>query len=607
MSNDFVLKIFPASGDDLRFLLSVTNPPLELKRAGTRLSLLTPAELEIFRSGNAPENVVRRVQEEISKWLMYEGLTVNLQRAFQNQAEFPVRLIIDVDDELRSDLADLPFELVEFQRLTFLLMDEVNSIVHLLQKVTSVQPSLSDRRPPLRVLLVRTSPNDFNVRVPLAAPLREEIKHLVPSEFPDLITVDMLSSEEPGQPPVTWEAFKEKLAAAKAGGTEYDLLVYLGHGDLLKPAGEDTATGSLLFEHPDGESSDPIRAEKLRIILQAHPISAVLLCGCLTGAAFEALDEEQRASVLRRLPDRMRGVQSVAQSLVRESGVQLAVGMRWRLELNDATAFIKAFFASLLKGQPGDVEIAVRAGRQALADINPFPPSWSAPVIYRTRGDEPMFPFLANPQHAPSTHPAQPDAGGGPPAPSAADPEEEVLKDNFELERREKAWSALAQIPNLQLGLDVRAEAEESLKTHMLAGGGVSLLMPGFTLTKPETAFNIPVQLFSTLPAATLKLQFVIGGTDVVVASVEASAALGQAGYELSKVSGIGSNSVTFTIRAAQGSAGLPQGEIVVVRGSTGKSIAVVFPVSLNVVEVEPDTRPLKVISNALIVCAPTA
>lgn len=605
MSNDFVLKIFPASGDDLRFLLSVTNPPLELKRAGTRLSLLTQAELEIFRSGNAPENVVRRVREEISKWLMYEGLTVNLLRAFQNQAELPVRLIIDVDDELRSDLADLPFELVEFQSSTFLLMNEVNSIVHLLQKVSSVQPSLSTRRPPLRVLLVRTSPNDFNVRVPLAAPLLEEIKHLVPTEFPDLITVDVLSSEEPGQPQVTWEAFKEKLAEAKASGTEYDLLVYLGHGDLLKPAGEDTATGSLLFEHPDGESSDPIRAEKLRIILQAHPISTVLLCGCLTGAAFEALDEEQRASVLRRLPDRMRGVQSVAQSLVRESGVQLAVGMRWRLELNDATAFIKAFFASLLKGQPGDVEIAVRAGRQALADINPFPPSWSAPVIYRTRGAEPMFPFLANPQHAPSTHPAQPDGGGGPPAPSAADPEE-LLKDNFELERREKAWSALAQIPNLQLGLDVRAEAEESLKTRMHARGA-SLLMPDFTLTKPETAFNIPVQLFSALPAATLKLQFVIGGADVVVTSVEASAALGPAGYELINVSGIGSNSVTFTIRAAQGSAGLPQGDIAVVRGSTGKSIAVVFPVSLNVVEVEPATSLLKVIGNALIVCVPTA
>lgn len=605
MSNDYVLKILPASGSDLRFQLNVTNPRLEFKRASPRLSLLTKEELEIFRSGNAPEPVVRKVREEISKWLMYEGLIVNLQRAFTNQTEFPVRLIIDIDDELRSDVADLPFELVEYQTTTFLLMNEVSSMVHLLEKVSSVQPSLSARRPPLRVLIVRTSPNDFNVRVPLAAPLLAEIVNLLPSEFSHLLTVDVLSSEEAGQEPVTWEAFKAKLAQAKTTGTDYDLLVYLGHGDLLKPAGDDTATGSLLFEHPDGESSDPIRAEKLRIVLQNNPISAVLLCGCLTGAAMEALNDEERQRILRRLPDRMRGVQSVAQSLVRESGVQLAVGMRWRLELSDATAFIKAFFASLLNGHPGDVEVAVRAGRQALADINPFPPSWSAPVIYRTRGAEPMFPFLAHPEHSPSTQPVQPATGGGPPPPSDVDAEE-VLKDSFELERREKAWSALALIPNLQLGLEVRTEADENLKTRMLARGA-SLLMPNFTLTKPETAFTIPVQLFGALRVTTLKLQFVVGGADVVLRSVEVSEALKQAGYELVNVSGAGSNSLIFTITATEGALELPQGDLVVVRGLTGNSIAVVFPVSLNVMEVKPDEHPLKVIGNALIVCAPTA
>jgi hypothetical protein len=607
VSNDFTIKIQRAEGGDLRISMIVSRPALELKRSPKRPTRPTAQELEILRSGLAPEALVNDITDSLSPWLMETGLDGLLARAFQTPEERPVRLVIDLEDNLRADLSDLPIELVLYQTLPFVLMKEVNGIIHLLPKIVSTQPSLSSRRPPLRVLLVRTSPPDFNVQVPAALPLRDEIMQTVPAGLADVVEVDVLSSEEPGSPPVTWKAFEDKLDQAQEEGTNYDVLVYLGHGDLITPEGksEDQARPALLFEHANTElqSSDAVRVEKLRVRLQTTPIPVVFLCGCLTGAAMEALDDERKERVIKRLPRSMRGIQGVAQSLVTESGVQFAVGMRWRLEMNDAKAFITACFRSLLRTQPGDVEIAVRAGRQALLNINPFPPSWSAPVIYRTSGSEPTFPFLVNLAQQP---PVLTDPPAGPPAPAPpALTTDETLKDQRDVEVREQTWAALARLPGMLAAHSLLKTVEEGLRARILARG-VALLQPGFVSTLPETAVEVPVQLFGKLTVSLVKLQFLIGSEDVRVESVAATDTLRQGGFNLAGFQRVGDNSVEFDIKSnTPAAAQLPAGDLVRVRVVTGTSFAVAYPISLVVRAIEQPREFAQVLDNALIVANP--
>ena len=97
--------------------------------------------------------------------------------------------------------------------------------------------------------------------------------------------------------------------------------------------------------------------------------------------------------------------------------------MRHRLETTDAERFLQAFVLSLLKLNPGDVERAVRAGREEMFAQKPYPPSWSAPVLFRAASVEPLFDFLCT-------------------APIAFDP-----LDEHDQALREKGWKALSELP----------------------------------------------------------------------------------------------------------------------------------------------------------------
>src|SRR5262249_23833827 len=88
-----------------------------------------------------------------------------------------------------------------------------------------------------------------------------------------------------------------------------------------------------------------------------------------------------------------------------DSGVQLAVGMRYKLDTDLAKEFLVQFFDALLgAANRGNVEAAVREGRTRIYQSYPNLSSWSAPVIYRnldksnaSLGKEPMFSFLRSP------------------------------------------------------------------------------------------------------------------------------------------------------------------------------------------------------------------
>jgi hypothetical protein len=204
-----------------------------------------------------------------------------------------------------------------------------------------------------------------------------------------MVSVDVISSEPAVGRPATWQAVWDHLERT----SDYNVLVYLGHGELQPSAGGELI-GQLLLESEDGQGHLPVGAPQLARLLADHPINTVVLAGCYT-----ALDP---AVTSRRAGAEL----GVAQALVNssEAGVQIAVAMRTELHTNAAELFLKAFFKSLLDITPdpqgnrpaGHIDRAVRAARARLF-ANPLPPSWATPIVLRATEREPFLEFLANP------------------------------------------------------------------------------------------------------------------------------------------------------------------------------------------------------------------
>jgi hypothetical protein len=398
-TNDFLVNI-TTSNKGLRFSVTATNPPLHDKAFVRPNSSLADAIIDALRSGNANPDTVLEAIEHVTTWLFSsppDALFDSLSRALESPS--PVRLIFRLEDELRSELGKLPVELIRTGGGQLLFRERLQSIVHLIPYDGPPQTTLADLNYPLRVLIVRSNPTDLGGAVPPAGPIRDQIVGLGEQYFGQgQIVVDLLSSEV--NPHVvdrpTWDQFQKQV------GRNYHLLVYLGHGDLkfeaLPP------TGVLQFEDPWGRGAVPVGPDQLKLSLQGHPVPVVLLVGCLTAAEFQSnylngFPEKQRKALLNWV----MGSQGVAQALVEsDSGVQLAVGMRYKLDTDHARQFLVGFFAGLLGPENrGNVEAAVRSGRQRVYQDFPDVPGWSAPVVYRnldrsnaSLGTEPMFSFL---------------------------------------------------------------------------------------------------------------------------------------------------------------------------------------------------------------------
>ena len=174
-----------------------------------------------------------------------------------------------------------------------------------------------------------------------------------------MVQVDVISSEAGIDRPATWQGLRDHLKLTD----DYNVLVYLGHGELTPSSHGEQPIGQLYIESEDGAGHQPISAPMIARLLAIYPIPVVVLAGCMT-----ATQADGRIS---------GGDQGVAQALINssEAGVQVAVGMRMELETAAATSFLKAFFTSLLSQESaGDIDRAVLClGRRAL-------PQWPAPA-----------------------------------------------------------------------------------------------------------------------------------------------------------------------------------------------------------------------------------
>lgn len=587
MTSDFRIDIAP-NGQVLRFNLSAKSPgipdaglPFDRQPLNLAASLV-----DKLRRGEASHLEVQQVTADVSQWLFGNDITPYLVTALNQPGNAQMRLVVSInDDRLRESLADAPFELCQLPGggIPLALNAKNASIFHLLPKVGASPLAPGAATWPLRVLVVRSNPIDLGGAIPPAATVRDDINQLLDAQglSRTLVQVHILSSENApdivGRP--TREGFRSQINKAA-----YDVLVYLGHGDVLPVYPGLPPVNVLQLESDDASTHVTVPADQLAVLLHERPVPVVLLIGCLTAAGIPA---DQKEGVSSLIPQWMRGVQGLAQALVNsESNVQLAVGTRYMLETIDAMLFLKTFFNSLLIAKPGNVEAAVHAARRDLYFGKPGSYSWSAPMIFRNLGSEPVFPFLASP----------------PSNVCETSEQHQSLRSIFWDSLSKLAWGLRPQSAATQTMLDTLANVEEQYKQHILQKAPC-LIMPKYVEGHSDNIATLPIELYGALNNLDeLRGTLIVGGSNVRITNLTGTPELLASGYNV--LSANQGNQSSFSIERIAADGALKPGPVLLVTVQLDSASQVVYPTNLNINRTTPP-QPVCAGTNALIVPAP--
>jgi hypothetical protein len=575
MTSDFRIRIERAGAKKLTLQINARTLGPAGRTYQRKLPRVASEQIELLRRGDPPDQVLEEVTQLVSDWLQKPDLDLPVMLQLADGASEPWRLIFHVPGDLNQnpqvqtfDLIDVPIELLTVEGDTPLVLHQrVSSVVHLLDKASSAPTTISAW--PFKILIVRSNPPDLGADVPKAAPLRQDILKLCPDLVAqELIRVDVLSSEAAAGTdgiigPPTLEALSEHLAK------KYHVLVYLGHGDVQPPPTGMTPISVLQLESKDGSRREPASNKQLAQLLHDHVVPVVLLVGCLTAATFPA-------ELQSELANWVRGSQGMAQSLINSySGVQCALGMRCRIENDDALLFLKTFFASLLQpandGPPvrGNVEVALRAARGRLRLHSPQALSWAAPVLFSTLPEEPVFRFLQSPPLCPV---------------AAVAPQQDV---------RVVAWEAISMM-NASMrssGLYERMhkllkDAEGELIKQVLDSHAAVIRPLCLEVPPGQPSGTVQIELLGQLSVEELEGTLVVGG-EIGVQELCGTDALTAAGFKVFRSAG--DKEVPFLIRRTGAGAGpLPEGPLIDVTIALSPATQVIYPVSLDAVRVRP-------------------
>lgn len=592
MSIDFHIEFAP-NGDKLRLNLRSKDAAQAGKPFDRQPLDLLPDDINKLRIGTANPLIVDKITADVSQWLLGDTLGDNLQTAMDSANGEKMRVVLSVNDEqLQKKLSDIPFELCQpagaLGAIPIVLESVVESIVHLLPKIGTPPLSPKDRFP-LNILLLRSNPAELGGAVPPAEPLRNEIYALIDAHLKlnrNHVQVHVLSSEAApdliGKP--TYETLKTQLESE----ISYDILVYLGHGDVLQSYPEKPPVGVLQFEADEVEAgevkADSVSSIRLARLLNRHPVPVVLLIGCLTASDIPV---GRRPDVESGTPAWMRGSQAVAQALINSSsGVKIVVGMRYRLEKEDAKFFLKGFFKSLLRMRPGHVEAAVHQARNEMSDGNQNSYSWASPMLFRSLESEPLFPFLAAP-------------------PEAVCPNLETdqnLRETLWKHLSKTSWSlrALPQSGTEALN-DFLQEVESKYISSVLAKVPY-LLLPELVEGHHGEPVTVPVKLRGQLKVDSLRGDLNFGGEQIRVVSLTATQELLDKGYDV--LSSTKENSAGFLIERKSGDDDLPEGTLFNVTVELGQAYPVVNAVNVNILNIAPH-KAICTGNNAVIVPPP--
>jgi hypothetical protein len=576
MSAALRIRVEP-SGEQLSLRVFGPGLPVDGRLLARTPYKLSEDEANRLRRGDGDPTFVDRIRADLTQWLFGQDLEALLGKSLHDEAL--VRLIFSIDQRLLSVFADLPVELVwlKSEPRPFVLHPKISAIVHLLPNVG--EPGATDLGGdwPLRVLIVRSNPAHLGGLVPLAVPIRKELLKLQASfattagKLPkqnaptDRLHIDLLTREKGdgvlGLPtPDQLRVTVDKKA--------YDVLVYLGHGDLVTSYPGAAPVGTLQLEEVDDDGSIGVTAGQLAWYLDRHAPPVVLLMGCLTAATLPAPVQDKLANFVR-------GSEGVAQALVEsESGVHIAIGMRYRLDSHDATLFLRTFFGALLNKQSGNVELAVREARADLHFKNAQNSNYSAPVIFSTLREEPIFAYMATP----------------PAAPCGAALDE--LND-----ARSRFWPNLASQPLSRRSDDGGASSFGYKVLELFENGalepvldkGSAIVMPVAKESPPDSEVDIDVNLHTraNVDVEALECDVVVNGDSVTILGVTAADAVRTRGYQLF-VAPPEAGKVSLVLKRKSAAATLPAGTLFHVRLRLGPSYQVVHRVSVEALKVQP-------------------
>jgi hypothetical protein len=347
--------------------------------------------------------IVQSAGDRVSQWLLGEDVKETLAGILSALPEDQkLRLIFTADKSMRElfDPTQVPVELIrpEEDHTPYSVSLRVSSVIHLLPEGGSGGPPGNSLDWPLRFLIVRSNPSDLGLAVPPAIPVRDEILRLGAHFGPGAVVIDILSSEPGINKSATWSAFTTQMK----DNDPYNIVIYLGHGSVK----EEDGSSCLQFE--DGAGHQDVAQYDLISPFQGNPVPVVLLVACLT--AEQVTEERFKVLHQRKMSEWLRGSRGVAQALISslETRTQLVVGMRYRLDVGDATLFLNSFFDSLLRVTRGNVEAGVHLARRTLQQHSKFPAAFSSPVVFRrlrpdATEDEPLLSFIAQKTYVPTT------------------------------------------------------------------------------------------------------------------------------------------------------------------------------------------------------------
>lgn len=479
MSHQFTFDIRP-NGDDVE----ITIRGDDLPQAGQVFTRSIPSfaanQIDVFRAGDAKPKDIEELGKLVSEWLLGPDLKPLVGQWISKPGSDMLRLVFTIDSRVQLALNDLPFELIRTDSASdpIVVHPRVENFLYLLPKV-GAPPSTSTLDWPMRVLLVRSNPGDLGGKVPPAGPIRDGILKMAEKQFgPNRVQVDLLSRDEPGAiGPPTWENFK--LTAS----SQYDVMVYLGHGDLQIVHKDLPPVSQLQFENLNPAYHDPIASKRLATFLADHQIPAVVLAGCLTAA-------DPAAAMPTNLATWMRGNQGMAQALVNSaSGVMFAVGMRCKVDGTEASGFITEFFKNLFERDKGNLERAVRAARREMFGAKPFTSSWAAPVVFSSLPKEPVFEYLTRTGTFIMT-----------------------AAINQELDFRESFWPMLADSPAAQRRaslMNAVNKNRDALKTQILKQG--AMLLPEMVDGALGQTAAVPITLEGPFSCTYFQGKFSVG------------------------------------------------------------------------------------------------
>jgi CHAT domain len=563
---------------------------LGLPQAGTSVTRpafsINSALADSLRRGNALAPEVRQVIQAVSQWVGHPAVTVPLTFALAQPGD-PVRLIFSVDDaQLRNDLSDVPFELIQIdnQSPPLAVHPKLGSFVHLMPKAGQEPAASAIDVGTLRILIVRSNPmdlrpdpNDPNRGVPRAMLFVNQIRQI---HSGPLVQVDVLTRDEGADTAIKGLPTRDSLYE-RVSTDAYHIFVYLGHGDVASGHTDVAPIGLLQLETADGRVNDPVPANKLAELLLRWPIPVVLLIGCQTATAGAPAAPNQPL-IDQRIPQWLRGSQGVAQALVNSvAGVSVAVGMRYRIEADHAVTFLTTFLHNLLIGNnQGHVERAVTTARARLSFAYNNEYSWSAPMVFAAPHQEPLFRFST-----PRMCPVFPD-------------------DRRRI--RTQIWEYFShlplsqRVPSLVKPLrDILTQIETTWLSS--AGAAVPLLVPSYAEGTPGQEVELTVELTQPLHVDRLAGLLKIGANGAVTNHFVADQALGANHFTVAGTTA--ANVVFFCVtRNNSGAFPLPAGTLFRIRVRLGPTPMVIHPVTIESLIANPVDTLTCVWDNALVV-----